>query len=302
MNKSLYPVELLDRHGVADLPVEHKLVIVAAAVHPRLSCCAVLVLTQYVMRTLPLPADVYLGIAVDLDRRGIVTYDAETSEIYLHGSFTWHRVPSPDVTDPWSRQVRTAVGKIQSLRIRNAVELDLLEPPLARVPAVIIHSNLLTALPSRGGQSAWSASEMLVAFALAINPEQTSAGIFRPSSMDSLAAFASLPLATLIECVNSLSAQGAVAYDPITGEIFSAARLRCASVRDHKRIAAIGNLIDSHLVFHAFSTWCARLKIEINKNQWLISHVRGVQSMSGKVMPNFEAAKKFDLRHGIFAE
>ena len=172
-----------------------------------------------------------LASRFDLDRRGIVTYDPKTSEIYLHGSFTWHRVPGADEMDPWSRQVRAAFKKIQSDRVRKAVEAELLEPPLARVPAVVVHSNLLTALPSRGGQSAWSASEMLVAFALAINPEQTSAGVFRPSSTDSLAAFASLPLATLLECVNSLSALGAVAYDPDTGEIFSAARLRCASAR-----------------------------------------------------------------------
>ncbi|UCV03311.1 hypothetical protein [Dechloromonas denitrificans] len=254
------------------------------------------------MRSLPLPADVYLGIVEDLYRRGIVTFDIETSEVYLHGSFTWHRVPGNDEMDPWSRQVRAAVRNIQSARVRNAVETDLLEPPLARVPAVVVHSNLLTALPSRGGRSAWSASEMLVAFALAINPEQTPAGVFRPSSMDSLAAFASLPPATLIECVNSLAALGAVAYDPDTGEIFSAARLRCASGREHSRIAAIGNLIDSHLVFHAFAAWCARLRIKINKNQWLISQVKAVDSILGDVIPNLDAARKFHLRHGLFKE
>lgn len=302
MDRSLYPLDLLDRPGVANLPAEHKLVTVATAVHPRLSCCAVLTVTPYVARSLPLPAEVWSGLLGDLDRRGIVIHDPSTAEAYLVGSFGWHRVPAVDDDDPWARQVRAAYHQVKSPRIRSIIEAELARPPLVRSTAVMISSNLLTALPSRGAGCGWSATEMLVAFVLAVSPEQTPAGVCRPMSMAGLAELASVPLETLLETVKSLSALKASAYDPDTGELFSAARLRCATRRDHRRIKDEAQLIDSRLIFNVFSGWCKRLKIEIDENQWHGSQVMGGDVIKGDVIADQAAAKKFGLRHGPFGE
>lgn len=302
MDRSLYPVDLLDRPGVANLPAEHKLVTVATAVHPRLSCCAVLTVTPYVARSLPLPADVWSGLLADLDRRGIVIYDPPTAEVYLVDSFTWHRVPAADDDDPWARQVRAALRQVKSPRIRLVIEAELARPPLVRSTAVMISSNLLTALPARGAGCGWSATEMLVAFVLAASPEQNPAGVCRPMSLAGLAELASVPLETLLETVRSLSALKAAAYDPDTGELFSAARLRCAARRDHRRINDEAQLIDSRLIFNVFSGWCKRLKIKIDENQWFGSQVMGGNVIKEEVIIDRATAKKFGLRHGPFVE
>lgn len=267
MNKVIYPPALLDRWDIADLSVEHKLVVTMLAVHRQLSCCLVFTVTNYSTRSLPLPTDVILGLLDDLDRRGVVVFDNGTGEAYLVGSFSWHRVPEVGGDDRWSRQVWAAVDKVRSRRVRAAVEDELAEPPLARESAILIPTNLLTALPARHGGQRWSATEMLVAFVLVGNPEQTVAGVFRPAALDSLAALASVPLPTLVEVIDSLAALGVAAYDAETGELFVATRLRCAERRDHRRIDAEAQLIDSPLIFRVFLSCAKRYGIKVQENQ-----------------------------------
>lgn len=282
MDRVLYPPALLDRWDIADLPVELKLLVVALAVHPRLSCCAVFTATPYAARSLPIPGDVLFGLLADLDRRNIAIFDQATAEAYLRGSFAWHRVPGIDDEDPWSRQVRAAVAKIRSVRVRAVVEAELSVPPLARDEAILVPSNLLTALPSRGTGRGWSATEMLVAFVLAANPEQTPAGVYRPTSLEGLAALASVPAPTLLEVIDSLSVLKAATYDPNSSELFVAARLRCAGRRDHRRIDDEAQLIESPLILKMFLFWADKLKIKITRNHRLVSQMRGGELIKGE--------------------
>lgn len=293
MDRLLYPLGLLDRWDIADLPVEHKLVVTALAAHPRLSCCAVLTATQYVVRSLPLPADVVVGLLADLDRRSVVAFDQGTAEAYLKGSFSWHRVPNEGEDGPWARQVRAAVANIRSCKVREAVSAELLTPPSARDEAILIPSNLLTALPARGIGRGWSATEMLVAFVLAVHPEQTPAGVCRVVSLDGLAALASVPTTTLLETINSLSALSAAGYDPETGELFVASRLRCAGRRDHRRIDDEAQLIDSPLILKLFLFWSEKLKIKITRNQWLSSQLMECKPNSGDLIEAVARGNRF---------
>jgi hypothetical protein len=262
METCLFPADFFDFQGVADLAAEHKLVLAACAVNMRTSCCGVITITPYSVSALPLPFDTIVGICVDADRRGIVAFDKSTREVFIKNWFDWQRVPADEDDSPWARQVRAAVAKVQSGKVRDALNAVLMEPPAARIPSALLSTNLLTALPSRGKGEKWSASESLVAFALAANPDQTPAGVFSPDFYR-IGLLCSLPENTVKECVNSLSAAGALVYDEASGEVLIPARLRAATWRHARAIADAARQIRSPLILQVFQRECARRDIKL---------------------------------------
>lgn len=302
MEKILFPPDLLNRPGIWALPAEHKLMLVVLACHHSLTPCLLFTPTPYACRAIPLPADVIWGILTDLDQRGLAVVSQDTCEAYLCGSFSWHRTPAADEDTPWARQVRTALAGVRDSRVAEAIRADLDRYlGAARVPAVLLYSNLLTALPPRGAGQQWSATEMLAAFVLASNPDQTVAGVFRPGGwLDGLADLASVPASTFAEVLASLQRRGAAAADGGTGEIFIASRLRCAKARDAKKIYEEAEQIISPLIFRIFSQECKLRKIKIPENQRVVSQVRGgeVSIRRGEVVTDRAAAERYKLRHG----
>lgn len=279
----LFPHAFLDLPGVCGLPSEHKLVLCAATAHPRLSACGVLVATPYVVAGLPLPPEVFWGVVADLDRREIVAADPATCEIFVLDAFSWHRAPSCDEDSSWARQVAAATARVRSPRVGDAVRAALERPPVARIAALKIPSNLLTAMPPRGRGQAWSASETLVHFALATAPTQTAAGVFSPT-WPALAAFCSLPAQTLLECVDSLGATQLVTFDFETGEVFSPARMRAASDRDIGRIQRTAESVRSWSIFRALAAAATRRfqKINLKSTCCPLGEVRGGDVSGGE--------------------
>ncbi|QRM19943.1 hypothetical protein GBK02_11275 [Dechloromonas sp. TW-R-39-2] len=302
MEKILFPPDLLNRPGIWALPAEHKLMVVVLANHHSLTPCLLFAPTPYSCRGLPLPVDVIWGILTDLDQRGLAVVSQNTCEAYLCGSFSWHRSPAEEEVTPWARQVRTALAGVRDSRVAEAIRADLeryLGGP--RVPSVLLYSNLLTALPPRGPGQQWSATEMLAAFVLAANPDQTASGVFRPGGwLDGLADLASVPATTFAEVLASLQGRGAAASDAATGEIFIASRLRCAKARDAKKIFEEAEQIISPLIFRIFSQECKLRKIKIPENQRVVSQERGgeVSIRRGEVVSDQAAAEIYQLRHG----
>lgn len=193
MESVLFPTEFLDSYEVTDLAAEYKLALVACAAHPKLSASAVLCATQYVTEQLPLPKGVFWGVVEDLQRRGLLICDIATREIFIKKAFEWHRAPASDEDSPWARQVRAAHRRVHSEKIREAVREALQAAPEARLAALKIPANLLTAMPRRRGGLEWSASETLTHFALATNFDQTAAGVYQPH-LAATAAFCESPL------------------------------------------------------------------------------------------------------------
>lgn len=277
MENVVFPIELLDLPEVADLPAEYKLALCALAVHPRLSACSVLAATGYVVAQLPLTPDVFWGVVADLVRREIVIADRATSEIFVLRAFHWHRAPAEDEDTPWARQVRAAASRVVSGTVRAAVTAAISRPPPARLARLKIPANLISAIPPRGRGQAWTASETLVHFALAVNPDQTPAGVFTPC-WPAVAAFCSLPVQTVLECVDALAAGGLVAFDKETGELFSAARFRAASEREVGKILKVAEGVRSWSIFCTLREAATRLfpKITIKAKSCAPVDVRGV--------------------------
>ena len=298
----LFPHAFLDLPSVSDLPAEHKLALCAVAVHPRTSACAVLTATPYVRAGLPLGDEVFSGVIADLDRRGVVVADDATSEIFLADAFSWHRVPAEGEDSGWARQVAAAAGRVRSSRVCAAVRRAIAFPPPSRLHSIKIPSNLLTAMPPRGRGQAWSASETLAHFAFAVNPDQTPAGVFSPQ-LAALAAFCSLPIPTVLECVDSLSAARGLVFECATGEIFVPARFRAAADRDIGKIQRVAETIRSPRVFRALASAAKRRfpKIVLKTGPYLLGEERGGDVSEGDTPPpNFDVARKFHLRHGVF--
>ena len=301
METCLFPVDFFDFQGVADLAAEHKLVLAACAVNMRTSCCGVITITPYAVSALPLPFDTIVGICVDADRRGIVAFDKSTREVFIKNWFDWQRVPAGEDDSPWARQVRAAVAKVQSGKVRDALNAVLTEPPVARIQSVLLSTNLLTALPPRGKGEKWSASESLVAFALAANPDQTPAGVFSPD-FHRIGLLCSLPENTVRECVDSLSAARALVFDDATGEVLILARLRSATWRHMRAIADAARQIRSALILQVFQRECARRDIKLPAKTWgcvsvqgsLGEHIKG----EGSVLDRQQEAESFLAEKG----
>lgn len=301
MNSILFPPDFFDRPGLSDLPVESKLVAAVLAVHPVLSPCLVFTASRYSCRGIPLPFDSLAGVFADLHRRALIAWSADTGEAYFRGSFDWHRAPTDDDDSPWARQVRAALTRLRDPSVAAAVAEDLAAAAgQPRISAILVHANLLTALPPRAPGQNWTATEMLCAYVLASNPDQCASGVFRPvGGLDSLAALASVPPGTMAEVVKSLAAAGVAAYDETTCEAFVASRLRCARGRDHRQIFDEALLIESKTVFKVFSSACRRLKIKIPDYQPPSSQERGGDVITGDVT-DWKTGRKFGLRHGPF--
>jgi len=301
MEYVLLPVGLLDLPEVADLSADHKFVLAAVSAHPKLTAAAVLSCTSYFLAQLPLPQDVFWGIAFDLERRGIVTADLETREIFIRRSFDWHRAPAPGEESPWARQVRAAAARICSCKVKEAVFAALAAPPEARLSALKIPSNLLTAMPFRAAGQSWTATEILVHFASALDPCQTPAGVFRPA-LPALAAFCSLPLPTLLECINTLLAAEGIFFDRETGELFSPARFRCAQERDLGKIKVAAAAVVSKPIFRAFERAAKRRFPEIRFESMACfpGEGREVECKRKEVPRDDAAAKRFGLTGGPF--
>lgn len=257
MNSVLLPIEFFDLPEICDLLPEYKLVLGFCATNPSTSPAAVLVATPRVLSTIPLKEDTFWGIVADLGRRGLVEFDQGTREIFILKSFEWHRSPAPEEDSPWARQVLAGVARIRSLWVREAVQRAILVPCQARLASLKIPSNLMTALPFRGPGREWSATEMLVHFALAVDPLQSSAGVFR-LHLPAAAAFCSLPCQTVLEAVESLAAAQALFFDSDTGEVFSPARLRAAGERDVKKIKEAAGEVRSRLIFGSLRCYAKR--------------------------------------------
>ena len=287
----IFPPGLLDLPAVCDLPSEHKLLLSFVVVNPQTSACGVLTATKFVAAKLPLPMDVFWGIVDDLDRREVVVADVSTGEIFVSESFAWHRAPTPDENTGWSRQVAAAAARIRSSRVRDAVGAALAHPPSARLPTLKTPTNLLTALPPRGRGKGWSATETLVHFAAATNPDQTAAGVFVPN-VHALAAFCSLPSATLLECVDSLGAARLLTFDGETGELFCPARLRAAQERDVGKIQRLGEDVRSWAVFRALAEAAKRRfsKITIKSKCCPLGDFMGVEGKGVEFRPGFSEA------------
>ena len=252
----LFPNDFLDFPEICDLSAEYKLIASFLAVHPRISAAAVTVATPYVVSQLPLPAEVFAGVVDELERRKILVADVVTREIFILASFHWHRAPTQGESSSWARQVAAATSRIASGRVRDAVLRALADAPPARLPSTKLPANCLTAMPVRAHGQAWTASETLAHFSFLSNPQQTAAGVYVPV-MPAHAAFCSLPLQTLFECVESLAAARLLFFDAKTGEVFCPARLRAAAERDFSKVQATAEKIRSWSIFRAFAE-CAK--------------------------------------------
>lgn len=303
MEYVVLPTEFFDLPSIADLSADHKLVLAILAVHPKLTAAAVFTATPYILGQIPLPPEVFWGVVVDLERRGIVIADLDTREIFILQSFDWHRAPAEGENTPWARQVRSATARIISCKVRRAVQKALSTPPEARLLAFKIQTNLLTSMPLRGIGLGWTASEMLVYFAAAVDPSQTSAGLYRPS-LPSLAAFCSLPLATLLECIDSLAAARTLFFDSATGEIFSPARLRAAQQRDLKKIREAAGNVGSRSIFKEFEKAARRYfpTIRFESIGCAPGYGIGVDYKGGDFKPDQEVAQRYKFRHGIWSK
>lgn len=301
MEYVLLPQGFLDLPAVADLTADYKFVLVAVAAHPKLSAAAVLTCSPYFLAQLPLPQDVFWGIVFDLESRGIVVADVGTREVFIRRSFDWHRAPAQGEDTPWARQVRAASSRVNSLKVRGVVLDAISSLQEARLPAILVPANLITAMPFRGPGQSWTATEILVHLAAALDPCQTAAGIFRPS-LPALAAFCSLPIQTLLECIKSLAEADALFFEDGTGEMFSPARLRCAKERDIKKIKAAAAAVSSKSIFKAFQR-AAKLRfpeIRFESNAYFPVEGMGVEYIKREVLPNYQAANQYDLRYGPF--
>lgn len=254
MKSIFFPVAFFDEFEIADLPAELKLMLGGCACHTRQSACGVITLTDFVISPIGFSPSVALGIACELNRRGVAIFDPETREFFIRKSFNWHKTPSEaGANSPWSNQVISSLEAVRSEKIKQEVKDAIAKAPAEKMFSISVPANLLSSFPIPGLGKKWSASALLVLFCCYTNPMQTASGFFIVD-FDAMGAFCSLPPDTVREILRSLDAAKVILFDEISGEIFLPNRLKNASARERPAVEYSGQEIR-----------CRRLKIAFSK-------------------------------------
>lgn len=236
MKAVLFSIAFFDLAHVRHLPPEYKLLLAACAVHPRISACGVIDLTEFVTAGLSIPRQVVIEMAKALDKSGIAVFDEGTLEFFILYTFhTWKTSRDLPSGHPWGAAVLAAQSRIRSRRVADAVATAISGAPAHKEEATLVPCNVLSALPGCQGGGRRTASELLSFLVLMVSPLQTASGIFIPD-LDALGALASLPPQVILQCIQSFSLRGALFWDDATGELFIPARIRGAFPRQYKEI------------------------------------------------------------------
>lgn len=283
MKTAYFPTGLADRYGISNLPPEHKLLLLGVCAHMDKKACGVIRLTDKVFSSLSFLPTVGRGVAEDLARRDLAAYNKDTREFFVIGCFEWNKTPDEaGAGSPWSIQVTNSLEEVLCRVVKGVVERSIEQAPSKKIESVPIPTNLLSALPRRGGVK-WTASELLLLLILYVEQGGSAAGAL-VADFDCLGALCSLPPKTIFECCASLAAGEAILFDQNTSEIYVFARVKNAL---RGELPAIAEAVDN---FHS-----KRLKIASKKHFF-----RTFKTYSNKSMTCFpkEVKRKISRKEG----
>jgi len=252
MNTAYFPLGLLNEVDVIDLSADHKLLLAGSSVHFAKVACGVIRLTDYVLTTLSFLPGVGQAVAADLARREIAVYNPETREFFVKKYFCWNKTPAEaGEGSPWARQVGNSLRDVRCPAVREAVQAAIDSADGAeKLPTVGIPTNLLTALPRTPSGKRWTPSELLLLLALYIDQSGAAPGLLI-ADQDALGSLCSLPPKTVLECIDTLTAGEAIAFDSASHETYVFGRIKHATSNELGCIAEAVDNLRSRSVKHA---------------------------------------------------
>lgn len=248
MRAVLFPLGFLDLPDIENLSPELKLMAAGLSVHPQLSPCGVITLTDFTLVLLGILPSVGKQYAAELARRRVAAFDEETREFFLVRHFNWHRTGNEvGVKTPWAKAIDASLARVVSEKIKELVAAQLSSAPAAKLASVAVPTNLLSSLPAPGGGKKWGPTDLLVMLAVFANPAQTDAGGF-VVDFDAMGALCSLPPQTVVESLTTFDAAKALIFDRETREVFLPARMKISHKRNAKSICETADSFGSRRV------------------------------------------------------